>query len=102
MLATSDDWGATKPDVAFFHKLIEVSGHQPDEIAYVGDRLDNDIRPAGKAGLFTVWVRRGPWGYVQQPADSATPAAFRGIEPNLQLDALGPLRTRLDQINGEA
>jgi len=33
VLATSDDWGVTKPDVAFFHKLIAVSGHQPHEIA---------------------------------------------------------------------
>jgi FMN phosphatase YigB (HAD superfamily) len=48
ILATSDDWGVTKPDVAFFSKLIAVSGHQPHEIAYVGDRLDNDLRPPPK------------------------------------------------------
>ncbi len=63
-LATSDDWGVTKPNPAFFHKLIEVSGHAPHEIAYVGDRLDNDIRPAHSVGLSTHWVRRGPWGVV--------------------------------------
>lgn len=45
ILATSDDWGVTKPDVAFFSKLIAVSGHQPHGIAYVGDRLDNDLGP---------------------------------------------------------
>ena len=27
VLATSDDWGVTKPDVAFFSKLIAISGH---------------------------------------------------------------------------
>jgi HAD superfamily hydrolase (TIGR01549 family) len=64
LIATSDDWGASKPDVAFFEKLVEVSGHQPYEIVYVGDRLDNDITPAVKAGLTTLWVRRGPWGYI--------------------------------------
>jgi FMN phosphatase YigB (HAD superfamily) len=46
--------------VAFFSKLIAVSGHQPHEIAYVGDRLDNDLRPAAEAGLRPVFVRRGP------------------------------------------
>jgi FMN phosphatase YigB (HAD superfamily) len=64
-LATSDDWGISKPDPAFFHKLIEVSGHQPHEIAYVGDRLDNDLEPASRLGLFPVPLRRGPWAYVQ-------------------------------------
>jgi HAD superfamily hydrolase (TIGR01549 family) len=67
-LATSDDWGVTKPDVKFFEKLIEASGHAPGEIAYVGDRLDNDIRPARAAGLVTCLVRRGPWAYIVPPA----------------------------------
>ena len=46
MLATSDEWGVAKPDAAFFDKLVAVSGHDRQEIAYVGDRLDNDIAPA--------------------------------------------------------
>lgn len=95
LVATSDDWGATKPEVAFFHKLIEVSGHLPEEIAYVGDRLDNDVHPAAKAGLFTVWVRRGPWGFVQQPGDAATPDAFRDITPSLAVANLTDLCAHL-------
>jgi len=70
-LATSDDWGVTKPNPAFFHKLIQVSGHQPHEIAYVGDRLDNDIQPARGAGLFTVRIVRGPWGLTMRPVGAA-------------------------------
>jgi hypothetical protein len=35
-------------------------GHRPtDEIAYVGDHIENDIRPAA-AGLFTAGIKRGP------------------------------------------
>ena len=45
LLATSDEWGVTKPDTRFFDKLAAVSGHDRAEIAYVGDRLDNDIAP---------------------------------------------------------
>jgi HAD superfamily hydrolase (TIGR01662 family) len=64
LIATSDDWGAEKPSRAFFAKLISAAGLPPSEIAYVGDRLDNDIRPAHEAGLTTVLIRRGPWGYI--------------------------------------
>lgn len=37
-----------------------------DEILYVGDRLDNDIRPAVSRGLLTALIRRGPWGVIQE------------------------------------
>ncbi|NLU80991.1 HAD family hydrolase [Micromonospora sp. HNM0581] len=63
LIATSDDWGAEKPTPEFFVKLVESAGCAPEEIAYVGDRLDNDILPALDAGLTTVFIRRGPWGY---------------------------------------
>lgn len=75
VIATSDDWGVTKPSPGFFTMLIEVSGHQPHEIAYVGDRLDNDIRPAIEAGLAAIWIRRGPWAYVAPTHDDLPPAA---------------------------
>jgi HAD superfamily hydrolase (TIGR01662 family) len=84
VIATSDDWGTSKPDLGFFHQLIEVSGHRPDEISYVGDRLDNDIEPAAKAGLTTVWIRRGPWGYILPPQ-------YMPVAPTFQLDSLAEL-----------
>jgi FMN phosphatase YigB (HAD superfamily) len=40
-------------------------GCQAGEVAYVGDRADNDVLPAAAAGLFAVHVRRGPWGRLQ-------------------------------------
>jgi HAD superfamily hydrolase (TIGR01549 family) len=46
MVATSDDWGVSKPDPGFFEQLIGAVPYSADEILYVGDRLDNDIRPA--------------------------------------------------------
>lgn len=64
VIATSDDWGASKPNAAFFEKLVQTCGHRPDQILYVGDRLDNDIAPAAKAGLKTALIRRGPWGKI--------------------------------------
>jgi HAD superfamily hydrolase (TIGR01549 family) len=64
LVATSADWGAAKPDPAFFARLIEASPAQPCEIVYVGDHRDNDIEPAKAAGLRTALIRRGPWGYL--------------------------------------
>ncbi|GAA3450554.1 HAD family hydrolase [Dactylosporangium matsuzakiense] len=63
LIATSDDWGAEKPNSAFFRALIQSAPCPAEQIAYVGDRLDNDILPARAAGLVTVFVKRGPWGY---------------------------------------
>ncbi|MCD0451940.1 HAD family hydrolase [Actinocorallia sp. API 0066] len=64
-LATSDDWGVSKPDPDFFRRLVEVAPCEAGEILYVGDRLDNDIRPAVEVGLKTALIRRGPWGLIQ-------------------------------------
>ena len=38
----------------------------PGEVAYVGDRVDNDVLPAAAAGLVAIHVRRGPWGRLQR------------------------------------
>jgi HAD superfamily hydrolase (TIGR01549 family) len=45
-VASSSRWGVEKPSAAFFERVIEVAGRPAAEIAYVGDRLDNDVLPA--------------------------------------------------------
>lgn len=68
---TSDDLGAEKPDPAFFDTLLVHLGHpQPSAVWYVGDRADNDVRPAIDAGLRAVWVRRGPWARLTSAGDT--------------------------------
>lgn len=64
LIATSDDWNASKPDAAFFRALLGAVPWNANEIVYVGDRLDNDLKPAKLAGMRTAFIRRGPWGYV--------------------------------------
>ena len=64
MIATSDDWKASKPDAAFFRALLDEAPCAAGEIIYVGDRLDNDLKPARAAGMKTAFIRRGPWGYI--------------------------------------
>ena len=100
VIATSDDWGAAKPGSKFFKRLIEVSGHMAEEIAYVGDRLDNDIAPAILSGLKGIWLRRGPWGTILKPGDlSPTPFAETiARTPYLEIPELTMLHERMRQL----
>lgn len=92
LIGTSDDWGASKPDPLFFERVAEVTPAQPSEILYVGDRLDNDIRPAAEAGMRTALIRRGPWGWIEQHAPAAEQATFR-------IDSLGELPELIAKFN---
>ena len=64
MIATSEDWGVSKPDASFFWAVTDAAQCEPAHIVYVGDRLDNDLKPAKAAGMRTAFIRRGPWGYI--------------------------------------
>lgn len=66
MVAISNSWGVSKPDLGFFEHAIGAVSYAAEEILYVGDRLDNGIRPAAEAGLATALIRRGPWGVIQE------------------------------------
>jgi HAD superfamily hydrolase (TIGR01549 family) len=67
VLAMSDELGVAKPDPAFFARAQSLMGDPPPaNVAYVGDRVDNDVLPALEAGMRAVWLRRGPWGVIQQ------------------------------------
>ena len=70
-VGSSARWGVAKPDPAFFAQVIELAGVEPGKIAYVGDRVDNDIGPAIAAGMVGVHIRRGPWGHLQEPPAAA-------------------------------
>jgi FMN phosphatase YigB (HAD superfamily) len=63
-VGSSERWGVDKPNRRFFDHVVTAGGVNPDRIAYVGDRLDNDMMPAKRAGMLAVFVRRGPWGEV--------------------------------------
>jgi len=65
-IATSHQWGVSKPDPEFFAKVLKAVGEAPHHIAYVGDRLDNDVAPARAAGLHPVFIPRGIWGEVHE------------------------------------
>jgi HAD superfamily hydrolase (TIGR01549 family) len=91
LIASSAGWGASKPDPKFFAKVVEAAGEAPESIAYVGDRLDNDVLPALAAGMKAVFVRRGPWGWMHAERPEIERAHLR-LETLLDLpDGLAPL-----------
>lgn len=90
VVAMSQSLGVAKPDPAFFARALELMGSPaPSDVAYVGDRIDNDVLPAGVAGMRAVWIRRGPWGVIQRLPD--------GVKPALTVDSLAELAERIDE-----
>jgi FMN phosphatase YigB (HAD superfamily) len=65
-VASSGTWGVEKPSPAFFARIVETLRLPQRDIAYVGDRIDNDVLPAIRAGLIGVFLRRGLWADVQR------------------------------------
>lgn len=76
VIGSSASWQVRKPALAFFERMVVEAGCEPGELAYVGDRVDNDVLPAAAAGLVAVHVRRGPWGRLQP----TPPEAALGID----------------------
>ena len=70
LIATSASWDVRKPDAEYFERIVQYAPCRRQEILHVGDRVDNDIRPANQAGLLTAHLRRGPWGCLSPPHSS--------------------------------
>ncbi len=74
LIASSARWGIAKPDRRFFDRIAAELGLPTRAIAYVGDRVDNDVRPAAEAGMVAIHIRRGPWGILHARDDVPAPA----------------------------
>ncbi|MBG0854956.1 HAD family hydrolase [Streptomyces spinoverrucosus] len=96
LIGTSDDWGASKPEPEFFKRVAAVVPFEVGEILYVGDRCDNDIRPAGEAGMHTALVHRGPWATIQWNSDEAREL------PTFRIEGLLELADRVREFNDSA
>lgn len=88
LAGSSGRWGIEKPAPEFFERIAAEAGVAAGEIAYVGDRVDNDVRPARAAGMIAVHIRRGPWGYLQDGAEEA----------HLRVDSLAELPEVLERV----
>ena len=90
VMASSATWGVEKPSPEFFARVAQETMLPPGEIAYVGDRLDNDVLPARAAGMVAVFLKRGPWGYLHALRSEAT-------EAHIRIDSLAALPEALER-----
>ena len=65
LVATSDDWGVSKPDSGFFQALAGAVPYKAGKFC-MGRPADNDIRPACRAGMKTALIRREPWAIIHE------------------------------------
>jgi HAD superfamily hydrolase (TIGR01662 family) len=72
VIVCSAEAGVEKPDLRMFEMALQRAGCAPQSAVMVGDRLDNDIAPAKRLGMRTVWVRQG-WGGFGVPTNESAP-----------------------------
>ena len=56
---SSADLGLAKPNPAIFRLALQKSNCLPHQAIMIGDRLDNDIAPAKRIGMKTIWIKQG-------------------------------------------
>ncbi|MEU9222904.1 HAD family hydrolase [Streptomyces massasporeus] len=96
LIGTSDDWGVSKPDPEFFKRVAAAVPFEVSETLYVGDRWENDIRPARQAGMHTALVHRGPWATIQWNMAEAREL------PTFRIQGLSALPAVLREFNAPA
>lgn len=84
VVAASAELGVSKPDRAIFDKALEMAGCVACEAVMIGDRLDNDIIPAKKLGMKTIWIRQG-FAIYQNPQNLEE-------QPDYIVDSLAELK----------
>ena len=81
----SEEVKLEKPNPRIFQLAMERAGAKPAECWFVGDRIDNDIKPAKKAGMHTVWVRGVSEHDDEAPKDESE-------QPEAEIRALADLK----------
>jgi HAD superfamily hydrolase (TIGR01549 family) len=61
VVAISDELGLHKPDVRLYEWAISQAGCDPSRAVMIGDRRDNDVRPAHSLSMRTVLVSWSDW-----------------------------------------
>ena len=79
--------GVRKPDPAIFELALGLLKLPPEKAAFVGDSYNQDIRPAKKVGLATVWLRNDAMN-APLPPDFAPGVADYEIRRLAEVEAL--------------
>ncbi len=58
LVVSSAEEGVAKPDSEIFLRALSRADCLPEKAVMIGDRIDNDIEPANKLGMKTIWVKQ--------------------------------------------
>jgi HAD superfamily hydrolase (TIGR01509 family) len=89
VLALCDERGYHKPDPRIIEYALQQVQVEPKNCLMIGDRIDNDVWPANKLGLTTVWLKVPPYD-IQEPRCEMD-------QPNLTIDRITELPAALRQ-----
>ncbi len=72
LVVFSADVGILKPDKRIFELALSKSKCRPQNAVMIGDRIDNDIAPANRLGMHTIWVKQGygQYGIISSPEET--------------------------------
>lgn len=86
LVIASAEEGIAKPDKEIFFRALSRAECLPENAFMIGDRLDNDIEPAKKLGMKTIWVRQG-FSVYQQPMNEFQRADYfvNGLQDVLEV-----------------
>lgn len=70
-ILASYEEGVSKPDHEIFLRALKRADASGEDCVMIGDRIDNDVKPAKELGLKTVLVKHGVVAPYQQPPTAA-------------------------------
>lgn len=73
IIVASAEEGCEKPDIKIFEIALKRADCKAEEAFMIGDRLDNDIVPAKKIGMNTIWVKQGFAKYYSIKSENEHP-----------------------------
>ena len=73
LVIASAEEGVSKPDLRIFQIALDRANCKPEEALMVGDRIDNDIVPANKIGMKTIWIKQGFGKYCEPKTEKEQP-----------------------------
>ena len=91
----SDEVGIKKPNPELFKLFCKEIKLKPEEILYVGDRLEKDVAPANEVGIHTVLIHRGTKYDPNIHAEFENPV----INPDFECNDLYQLENFIKIIN---
>lgn len=75
LVVASAEEGVAKPDKEIFLRALRRAECLPENAVMIGDRIDNDIEPAKKLGMKTIWVKQG-FAVYQTPVNDFQKADY--------------------------